>query len=91
MNPFSSAMMKTYKSFCALKGEAKTAANISPMLRFFAELSPQNAASAGESSSALKRAVCKGLKEQAARETEALLASVAPLDIIQTRSSRLLT
>ena len=84
MNPFSSAMMKTYKSFCALKGlDENCSEYIAYASAFLQSSSPQNAASAGESSSALKRAVCKGLKEQAARETEALLASVAPLDIIQ--------
>lgn len=84
MNPFSSAMMKTYKSFCALKGlDENCSEYIAYASAFLQSSSPQNAASAGEFSSALKRAVCKGLKEQAARETEALLASVAPLDIIQ--------
>lgn len=84
MNPFSSAMMKTYKSFCALKGlDENCSEYIAYALAFPQSSSAQNAASAGEPSSALKRAVCKGLKEQAARETEALLASVAPLDIIQ--------
>lgn len=84
MNPFSSAMMKTYKSFCALKGlDENCSEYIAYASAFLQSSSPQNAASAGEPSSALKRAVCKGLKEQAARETEALLASVAPLDIIQ--------
>lgn len=84
MNPFSSAMMKTYKSFCALKGlDENCSEYIAYASAFLQSSSPQNAASAGEFSSALKRAVCRGLKEQAARETEALLASVAPLDIIQ--------
>lgn len=84
MNPFSSAMMKTYKSFCALKGlDENCSEYIAYASAFPQSSSPQNAASAGEPSSALKRAVCRGLKEQAARETEALLASVAPLDIIQ--------
>lgn len=84
MNPFSSAMMKTYKSFCALKGlDENCSEYIAYASAFPQSSSAQNAASAGEPSSALKRAVCKGLKEQAARETEALLASVAPLDIIQ--------
>ncbi len=93
MNPFSCDMMKTYHAFCALRGMDQ---NCASYIRFVeslpADAAPAAAASAARSDgraektemTPLQRAVVKGLRGDAARLTESLLASVAPLDIVQT-------
>ncbi len=93
MNPFSCDMMKTYHAFCALRGMDQ---NCASYIRFVeslpADAAPAAAAPAAKSDARaektemtpLQRAVVKGLRGDAARLTESLLASVAPLDIVQT-------
>ena len=91
MNPYSTEMMKTYYSYRALSGFDR---NCSDYIAF-AESIPQAAPITGqqeekraenskeEYSSQLQRAIVKGLKEQAAALTSALLKEAAPLDIVQ--------
>lgn len=89
MNPHSLDMMKVYHSFLALKGFDP---NCQQYIAFAADLVPQNATVAaqkkqdtvGGSESALKTAIVKGLKDQAAAHTTALLEHCDPLTIINT-------
>ncbi len=87
MNPFSGDMMKTYYAYRALKGLdencADYIANADSFVTAFA--TPVSAvADAGDGGSRLQRAVIKGLKEQAAAVTKELLASIPPLEIVQS-------
>lgn len=89
MNPHSLDMMKVYHSYLALKGLDP---NCQQYIAFAADLVPQNAAAAAPkqqtpavgSESALKTAIIKGLKEQAASHTAELLTNSDPLTIINT-------
>ncbi len=84
MNPNSAAMRNAYLSFCALRGlDAGCAAYIS---RITSVGTSTSAPKAAEQSTLppLQHAILKGLCESAARETTALLATSAPLDIINT-------
>ncbi len=95
MNPFSGEMMKTYHAYCALAGLDP---NCADYIRFAASLPPpavpRPAAPLSTPTSAipereapaetpLQRAVSKGLRAEASRLTETLLATVAPLDIVK--------
>ncbi len=90
MNPFSGEMMKTYHAFCALSGIDR---NCASYIRFAESLPaasapvavPMSAASAGDmaETTPLQRAVIKGLRGDAARLTEEMLSTGAPLDIVQ--------
>jgi len=87
MNPFSAEMMKTYYTYRALHGlDENFAEYIS-----FAETAALSAPSAEKSAvpakkedyaSELQRAVIKGLKEQAATLTEAMIEVTPPLQIV---------
>ncbi len=86
MNPFSVPMMRTYYSFRALHGMDDNC------LKYieFASANPMAVQTASvtevkkeEGSSALQKAVINGFREAAGKEAEAMLQSVAPLDIVQ--------
>ena len=88
MNPYSLDMMKAYYSFMALSGyDASCSEYIS-----FASSMPTLTQSAAQAlpteksesfASELQRAIIKGLREEAAKLTEALIATVPPLEIVQ--------
>ncbi|MBR5441336.1 MAG: dihydropteroate synthase, partial [Clostridia bacterium] len=87
MNPYSNEMLKSYYAYCALNGLDDNCAEYVS----FTETLPQTvattqvavAAKKEESATGLKRAVIKGLKEQAAVLTDELLQSREPLDIVR--------
>lgn len=85
MNPYSAEMMKTYYAYRALMGLDENCADYIASAEQF--LPAQNAVAVAaqtkeESRPALQQAIIKGLKEQAAQQTKALLQSVAPLDLV---------
>ena len=89
MNPHSEDMMKTYYAHRALRGMDQ---NCADYMRAALEWGTASVATyspvvagdaAGQSASALQRAIGKGLKEQARELTRQLLQSVPPLDIVQ--------
>ncbi len=84
MNPNSAAMRNAYLSFLALHGlDAGCADYISRVTPVGASANaPQ--ATQKDALPPLQHAILKGLAEVAARETDALLATHAPLDIINT-------
>ncbi len=87
MNPYSDEMLKSYYAYCALKGLDDNCAEYVS----FTETLPQTAVTTQvvattpkeETATGLKRAVIKGLKEQAATLTEELLKEREPLDIVR--------
>ncbi|MBR4728094.1 MAG: homocysteine S-methyltransferase family protein [Clostridia bacterium] len=87
MNPDSAEMMKTYYAFRALHGMD---ADFSDYIAFAQRLQPAQTAQptspagapTAESGTALLEAICKGLREQAAAQTKALLETRAPLEIV---------
>ncbi len=90
MNPYSAEMMKAYHTYRAISGlddnceEYIEFANSIPQTVPVTDTGKVDATSSGGAGiSELQRAVIKGLKEQAARNTYELLKSVAPLDIVQ--------
>ncbi|MBQ8862138.1 MAG: homocysteine S-methyltransferase family protein [Clostridia bacterium] len=89
MNPYSAEMMKTYRAYRALAGFDD---NCAEYIEFAADMPKQSSvpvevqtqnAKKEEFASELQRAVIKGLKEQAAKLTLAMLSQTAPLDIVQ--------
>ncbi len=84
MNPYSMDMMRTYYAFKALKGMDKNCEEyISRSGEFLSSFQPASQGSAAVSgTSPLMDAVIKGLKEKAVETTKELLASKAPLDIV---------
>ena len=84
MNPNSAAMRNAYLSFCALRGlDAGCADYIARVTPIGTAVSAASAADK-ESLPPLQHAILKGLCEAAAKETDALLTTTAPLDIINT-------
>ena len=93
MNPYSMEMQKTYHAFCALHGLdancAKYIAFAESLLPMQAEVSrqmqsPSLQADAQADRTALQGAVIKGRREEAVRQTAALLQKgVPPLQIVQ--------
>ena len=90
MNPYSIEMQKAYRSFLALSGRDRSCSQYIS----FASCLPNSTAAASvpatsfsqldEGKTELQRAIIKGLREEAARLTAALIASsVSPLDIVQ--------
>lgn len=92
MNPYSHEMMKSYYAYCALKGLDD---NCNGYVEFTSTL-PQQAESSsapvqnavgqrsyGEEATGLKKAVIKGLKDQASSLTDELLKSRDALDIVR--------
>jgi 5-methyltetrahydrofolate--homocysteine methyltransferase len=88
MNPNSVEMMKTYHAFCALHGLDE---NCADYINFAANMpaaeasaaAPAPKAEGGKGSTELQNAIIKGLREKAAALTKQMLASTAPLDIVQ--------
>ncbi|MBQ7291480.1 MAG: homocysteine S-methyltransferase family protein [Clostridia bacterium] len=89
MNPYSAEMMKTYHAYRALAGFDD---NCAEYIEFAADMPKQSSvpvevqtqnAKKEEFASELQRAVIKGLKEQAAKLTLAMLSQTVPLDIVQ--------
>ena len=88
MNPNSVEMMKTYHAFCALHGLDE---NCADYINFAANMpaaeasaaAPAPKAEGGKGSTELQNAIIKGLREKAAALTKQMLASNAPLDIVQ--------
>jgi len=88
MNPYSQEMMKAYHAYLALAGLDD---NCAGYIEFASDLPAHDTVSAVASdkpkvedfTSELGRAISKGLREQAAEITSAMLCSVAPLDIVQ--------
>jgi len=91
MNPYSLEMMKAYHAYLALSGKDDNCAGYIE----FASALPQQAApaasapapatqnDASEEASPLRRAIIKGLKEQAASLTADCITSAAPLAVVQ--------
>lgn len=89
INPHSAEMMGAYRSYIALCGlddncaEYISFAQSLPENDATAPASPSPKGSVQEYASELQGAIVKGLKESAAKLTEELVLSTAPLDIIQ--------
>ncbi len=87
MNPYSAEMLKSYYSFCALKGLDQNCQNYID----YASSNPlvaQAAVTAKEQentdyNSELQKAIIKGLTSNSAELTDKLLENVKPLDIVQ--------
>ena len=88
MNPYSDEMLKSYYAYCALNGLDDNCAEYVS----FTETLPQTGTTTQvvttstqkeETATGLKRAVIKGLKEQAASLTDELLKEREPLDIVR--------
>ncbi len=88
MNPFSQDMMKTYYAFRALTTRDENCGDYIKAAEGFSQSTAVSSQTTNapqtleETSSALKNAVIKGLKERAAEITEALLQTQKPLDIV---------
>ena len=84
MNPYSADMMRTFYAFKALKGMDENCAEyISRSGEFLSSFQPASqSVTAITGTSPLMDAVIKGLKEKAVETTKELLASKAPLDIV---------
>lgn len=91
MNPYSVEMMKTYFTYRALAGLDDNCADYIAFAEKLPQMAPTSASSASTTSneagggyaSELQKAVAKGLKEQAASLTRALLREKEPLSIVQ--------
>ncbi len=79
VNPYSDDLMRAYYAYCALHGMDAQCADY---IRFSADHSNQQTATAPVSASDLQTAILKGMKQRAAEITRGLLATVAPLDIV---------
>ena len=81
LNPYSQEMQKAYHSYRALAG---LDANCENYIAFAQAAAPVTAtAAAAATTSGLRHAIVKGLKEQAAAQTEALVKNREPLSIVQ--------
>lgn len=79
MNPYSLEMMKAYRAYLVLSGKDENCADYIS----FAELQKtEEKPSVNQEETDLKRAVVKGLKEQAAALTRELLKEREPLDVV---------
>ncbi len=87
MNPYSSAMIQAYYSFCALMGLDENCADYISFSETVTETvitqASAKAVSLQEQSSSLQNAIVKGLREQSASLTKEMLATTNPLDIVQ--------
>ena len=88
MNPFSDAMIGSYRTYMALMGKDKSCAEY---IEFFKDFAPVQAKSASTvktedtDENPLIRAIVKGLKEPAFAEAQKALQSAEPLEIINTQ------
>ena len=80
VNPHSQEMQKAYHGYCALAG---LDSSCTKYIGFAQKLSPAAAPTATADVSGLHHAIAKGLKDQAAALTEALLKTQAPLTLVQ--------
>lgn len=87
LNPYSAEMQKAYHTYLALAGLDPSCAGYIAYTETLPEVTATAAAPSAKAetvyASDLQKAVVKGLKEQAAALTEALLAIMPPLEIIQ--------
>ena len=90
MNPYSQEMMKTYYTYRALAGIDDNCAGfiefantVPPVVDQATPAKNDAAPSNDEFGSELQRAIVKGLKEQTAGLTDRLIATIAPLQIVQ--------
>ena len=90
MNPFSAGMMKTYYTYNALHDFDENCGKYIEYVTTHEEVAVSSQPSilksnetSGDYASALQKAIAKGLKDQSGQLTKELLATVAPLDIIQ--------
>lgn len=88
MNPYSAEMMKTYYAYRALSGLDENCADYIRFADSYAPteaqaVTPKKQSSSEPYASELQRAIVKGLKEQAAELTAALLEVRAPLAIVE--------
>ncbi len=88
MNPFSDAMMGSYRTYMALMGKDKSCAEY---IDFFKDFAPVQAKSVSTvktedtDENPLIRAIVKGLKEPSFTEAQKALQSAEPLEIINTQ------
>ncbi|MBQ1995887.1 MAG: homocysteine S-methyltransferase family protein, partial [Clostridia bacterium] len=88
MNPFSDAMMGSYRTYMALMGKDKSCAEY---IDFFKDFAPIQAKSASivktedTDENPLIRAIVKGLKEPSFTEAQKALQSAEPIEIINTQ------
>lgn len=85
MNPYSADMMKTYYSYRALKGLDRNCSEYIDAAASFTvstPAAPETPKNTEECSSALQRAVIKGLQDSAGTLTRELLQTVPPLDVV---------
>ena len=80
MNPFSDAMMRTWRAFRALHRQDP---NCGEWIRCASTESAPSAAPVQETAPSLNRAIVKGFRRQASELTEALLKSRDPLAVIR--------
>ncbi len=88
MNPYSSEMMKTYHTFRALRGMDENCASYIEFAENYVVDAPstaiaQTTVKTDDFDSALKRAIAKGLKEQAEKLTKEALTGAEPLEVVQ--------
>ena len=91
MNPHAPEMMKAYHAYCALSGLDENCSNYIAFTQTLPQVIPSTPAApcapaaetAAGGQSELQRAISKGLKEQAAQLTAALLTSMPGLQIVQ--------
>lgn len=89
MNPYSVDMMKTYYSYCALKGLDDNCANYISASENFGVTTVistpvSNTEQTAADGSLLQNAIIKGLKDKAGELTKELLKTKDPLSLIQT-------
>ena len=86
MNPYSDEVMKTFYAYRAIRGIDESFADyISAAERFSGAATPPDTKSGTieDAHKTLQNAIIKGLKDEAANCTAALLSSVLPLDIVK--------
>ena len=80
LNPYSQEMQKAYHGYCAL---ASLDANCESFIAYAQKAAPTATATAAVNISGLRQAIAKGLKDQAAAQTEILAKNREPLSIVQ--------
>lgn len=88
MNPFSDAMMGSYRTYMALMGKDKSCAEYIDFFKDFAPVQTKSASTVkteDTDENPLIRAIVKGLKEPSFTEAQKALQSAEPLEIINTQ------
>lgn len=86
MNPYSAEMMKAYYSFCALAGLDENCADyiaFSESVKETVSVISSTTSASDIDGSPLKKAIIKGLREQAASLTKEILKDTSPLLIVE--------